>query len=296
VNKIIQKANESNFENIKHNDEDGNEYWRARELQEVLNYKEWRNFEKVIKTAQIACKISQHEVAEHFIETVKAVEMAIGGKAKLGIVDVNKTESKKTRKLKDYKLSRYACYLIVMNGDPRKEVIANGQTYFAVKTRQQEFNDLYAQLTEDDKRLFLRGDIRQKNMLLAECAKNAGIITPVEYAVFQDYGYKGLYDGETAKNIADRKGIDAEKESILDYMGSLELAANLFRIAQTEDIMRKNDIDNPTEANATHFRVGKIVREAMQKAGSVMPEQLPTPEKGISQIEQQKRKQIKGSF
>jgi DNA-damage-inducible protein D len=222
----IEQYSTKTFDGIRHVDENG-EYWLARELQEVLQYKEWRNFEKVINTAQIACKISQHEVDDHFVETYKMVEMAIGGKAKLGIVDVNKTESKKQRKLKDYKLTRYACYLIVMNGDPRKQIIANGQTYFAVKTRQQEFNDLYNRLTEDDKRLFLRGDIRQKNMLLAEAAKKAGIITSIEYATFQDYGYRGLYDGETARNIADRKGIDADKESILDYMGSLELAANL---------------------------------------------------------------------
>ena len=281
------------FESIKHINENGIEHWLARELQEVLQYKEWRNFEKVIDTAKIACKISQHNIEEHFIEVDKMVEMALGGKAKLGIVDLNNSESKKQRKIKDYQLTRYACYLIVMNGDPRKEIIAHGQTYFAVKTRQQEFNDLYNRLTEDDKRLFLRGDIKQKNMLLAEAAHKAGIITPYEYAVFQDYGYRGLYDGETARNIANRKGIDPEKESILDYMGSLELAANLFRIAQTEDVMRKNNVDNPPDAQATHYRIGKSIRKQMQEVGATMPEQLSTPSKSIKEIEKEKKKQIK---
>ena len=232
------------FESIKHINESGVEYWLARELQEILQYKKWENFEKVIKQAMISCKISQHEVDDHFPEVRKTVPMPSGAQPK---------------KIKDYKLTRYACYLIVMNGDPRKEVIANGQTYFAVKTRQQEFNELYNRLTEEDKRLFLRGDIKQKNMLLAEAAKNAGIITPIEYATFQDYGYRGLYDGETAKDIANRKGIDPEKESILDYMGSLELAANLFRIAQTEDIMRKNNVSSPQIAkNISLFFCGIV--------------------------------------
>ena len=277
MSKETGKTN-TKFESIKHIDEHGHEFWLARELQTVLQYTEWRNFGKVIKTAQIACKISQHKVSDHFVEVNKTVEMPSKAKPKT---------------IGDYKLTRYACYLIVMNGDPRKEVIATGQTYFAVKTRQQEFNDLYNQLTEDDKRLFLRGDIKQKNMLLAEAAKNAGIITSLEYATFQDYGYRGLYAGETAGDIATRKGIDPEKDSVLDYMGSLELAANLFRIAQTEDVMRKNNVTTPQDANDTHYRIGKIVRGAIKEAGGTMPEQLPTPDKSIPQIEKEKRKQIK---
>jgi DNA-damage-inducible protein D len=291
VTNEIKSAN-AGFEEIKHIDEDGIEFWFARELQGILEYKKWDNFNKVIDTAKIACKISQHEVEEHFVDTVKTVTMPIGEQfGARGFPEVSKTP--KSKKIKDYKLTRYACYLIVMNGDPRKEIIANGQTYFAVKTRQQEFNDLYNQLTEEDKRLFLRGDIKQKNMLLAEAAKNAGIITTHEYAVFQDYGYRGLYDGETAKDIAKRKNINPEKDSVLDYMGSLELAANLFRIAQTEDVMRKNNVDSPRIANDTHYRVGKIVREAMEKAGNTVPEQLPTPEKSITQIGKERHKQIK---
>jgi len=277
----VSVKSEKTFESIKHIDENGIEFWLARELQEVLQYKKWDNFKKVIETAKIACKISQHEITDHFADVGKSVEMPSKAKPRF-IKDY------------DYELTRYACYLIVMNGDPRKEVIANGQTYFAVKTRQQEFQDLYNQLTEDDKRLFLRGDIKQKNMLLAEAAKNAGIITSNEYAAFQDYGYRGLYNGETAKNIADRKGIDHEKESILDYMGSLELAANLFRIAQTEDVMRNNNISTPNEANSTHYRIGKIVRGAITQAGGTLPENLPLPNKSIKAVEKERRAKIKG--
>ena len=267
------------FESIKHIDGNGVEYWLARELQEVLQYKKWENFDKVIKTAQIACKISQHEVEDHFPEVRKTVPMPSKAKPKT---------------VKDYQLTRYACYLIVMNGDPRKEIIAHGQTYFAVKTRQQEFQELHARLNEDERRLFIRGDIRQKNQLLAEAAKRAGIITPQEHAIFQDYGYRGLYNGESARNIADRKGIDPEKESILDYMGSLELAANLFRITMTEDVLSKNNVVSAQDANETHYEVGKAVRDTMVRTGATMPEKLPKPEKSIPEIEKEKRRQIKG--
>ena len=216
---------ESVFEQIKQFDNDNNECWFARDLQEVLQYTKWSNFHKVIETAKIACKISDHDIEDHFAEVGKMITLAKGAK----------------RKVLDYKLTRYACYLIVMNGDPRKEVIALGQTYFAVKTRQQEFQELFSRLTENEKRLFIRGDIKQKNMLLAESARNAGVITPLEFAIFQDSGYKGLYNGLTAKDIAKRKGID-ESEEILDYMGSEELAANLFRITQTEGKLKKEQV------------------------------------------------------
>lgn len=264
------------FDSIKHIDENGVEYWLARELQSVLQYKEWRNFNKVIATAQIACKISQHEVSDHFVEVNKMVEIGSGAK----------------RSQTDYKLTRYACYLIVMNGDPRKEVIAQGQTYFAVKTRQQELAELYEQLNEDEKRLFIRGDIRQKNMLLAEAAHRAGIITQKEYAIFQDAGYRGLYNGMTARDIAEHKGL-AEGEEILDYMGSEELAANLFRITQTEAKMRREGTSTPDEANVAHFQVGKAVRETIAGLGGTMPEDLPTPDKSIQQLESDTKKAIK---
>lgn len=261
------------FENIKHFTDEAIEFWFARELQSVLQYTEWRNFLKVIETAKIACKISQHEVADHFVEVNKTIVMPKNA----------------TKTIKDFKLTRYACYLIVMNGDPRKQVIADAQTYFAVKTRQQEFQELYNQLTEDEKRLFIRGDIKQKNMLLAESARNAGVITPLEFAIFQDSGYKGLYNGLTAKDIAKKKGL-AEEDEILDYMGSEELAANLFRITQTEGKLKKDNITSKQQANKVHYEVGKTVRKAIEEIGGTMPEELPRAEKSIKQLEKDKKK------
>ena len=264
------------FDDLRHFDENGNEYWLARELQTALQYAKWENFHKVITTAQIACKISQQNVSDHFPEVRKMVTIGSGAQ----------------RKQVDYKLTRYACYLIVMNGDPRKEVIAWGQTYFAVKTRQQELAELYEQLSEDEKRLFIRGDIKQKNMLLAEAAHKAGIITNQEYAVFQDSGYRGLYGGLTARDIAENKGLQSGEE-ILDFMGSEELAANLFRITQTEAKMRREGTDTPQKANAAHYQVGKAVRETIKGLGGTMPEDLPTPEKSIKELEAETRKQLK---
>lgn len=225
----------------------------------------------------ISCKISQQDVLDHFPESRKTVNMP---------------SKAKPRSILDYKLTRYACYLIVMNDDPRKEVIAFGQTYFAVKTRQQELSELYNQLTEDEKRLFIRGDIKQKNMILAEVAHKAGIITNVEYATFQDAGYKGLYGGLSARDIANNKGL-TEGEEILDFMGSEELAANLFRITQTEAKMRREKTDTPEKANKTHYNVGKEVRETIKKLGGTMPEELPTPENSAKEIENKIKKRIK---
>ena len=281
------------FDDLRHFDENGNEFWFARELQTALQYKEWRNFQKVISTAQIACKISQQTVADHFVEVNKMIEMPTKPRKNpsqdFGFVEVNKT---KTKAIPDYKLTRYACYLIVMNGDPRKEVIAWGQTYFAVKTRQQELAELYEQLSEDEKRLFVRSDIKQKNMLLAEAAKWAGIQTQYEYATFQDADYRGLYGGLTARDIAENKGLQSGEE-ILDWMGSEELAANWFRITQTEAKMRRENTDTLTKANAVHYEVGTIVREAIEKAGGTMPEDLPTPDRNIQELQAEQRKQIK---
>ncbi len=264
------------FDNLRHFDENGNEFWLARELQTALQYAKWENFHKVIKTAQIACKISQQNVSDHFPEVRKMVTIGSGAQ----------------RKQVDYKLTRYACYLIVMNGDPRKEVIAWGQTYFAVKTRQQELAELYEQLSEDEKRLFIRGDIKQKNMLLAEAAHKAGIITNQEYAAFQDSGYRGLYGGLTARDIAENKGLQ-NGEEILDFMDSEELAANLFRITQTEAKMRREGTDTPAKANAAHYQVGKAVRQTIAELGGTMPEDLPTPDRSIKELESETRRQIK---
>ena len=264
------------FDNLRHFDENGNEFWLARELQTALQYAKWENFHKVIKTAQIACKISQQNVSDHFPEVRKMVTIGSGAQ----------------RKQVDYKLTRYACYLIVMNGDPRKEVIAWGQTYFAVKTRQQELAELYEQLSEDEKRLFIRGDIKQKNMLLAEAAHKAGIITNQEYAACPDSGDRGLYGGLTARDSAENKGLQ-NGEEILDFMDSEELAANLFRITQTEAKMRREGTDTPAKANAAHYQVGKAVRQTIAELGGTMPEDLPTPDRSIKELESETRRQIK---
>lgn len=264
------------FEDVKHLDENGYEFWLARELQEILSYAKWENFHKVIKQAMISCKISQQSVEDCFPEVRKPI---ISGKGKKDSIV-------------DYKLTRYACYLIVMNGDPRKEVIAQGQTYFAVKTRQQELQELYDLLSEDDKRLFLRGDIKQKNMMLYNAAKNAGIETTYEYAEFTDSGYKGLYGGLVAREIAARKGLDNAQE-ILDYMSSAELGANLFRITQTEEVLKNRKVSKKEQANAVHYEVGKAVRDTIEKIGGTMPEDMPTPELGILEVERKQLKELK---
>ncbi|MCL2100379.1 MAG: DNA damage-inducible protein D [Fibromonadales bacterium] len=273
----IEKWQVKKFEDIKHLDENGNEYWLARELQSVLGYAQWRRFCDVIDRAMVSCKLNEQEPKYHFADVGKLVE--IGSETK--------------REVNDMRLTRFACYLIVMNGDPRKEAIAHGQMYFAVKTRQQEVQELYNRLDEDGKRLFLRSDIKQKNMLLYEVAKRAGIQTIYEYAAFTDKGYMGLYGGLKASDIAKRKCIGKNKE-ILDYMGSVELAANLFRITQTEDALTKNNITNKVTAGKIHYRIGREVRGAIERIGGTMPENLPTPEKSIPQLQKEQVRAIKG--
>jgi len=294
---------QKSFDDIRHTDEDGintlvefvkpmAEFWYARELMPVLQYAKWENFNKVIKQAMISCKISQQDVPSNFVELKKYSDVPVVNKTLLP--DVGKQGQKlRKQEMLDYKLSRYACYLIVMNGDPRKEVIALGQTYFAVKTRQQELNELYAILTEDERRLFLRGDMRQKNMLLVEAAHRSGIRTQEQYATFQDYGYMGLYGGETAKIIAARKGL-SEGQHILDYMGSTELAANIFRVTQTEEKLKRDGVKTPAAANVVHKQVGKAVRKAIKEIGGTMPENLPTPKKSIPELEKEQLKALKG--
>lgn len=261
---------ENVFEKIKHINEYGQEYWLARELQPVLEYSQWRYLKEAIERAKNACKNSGQNTPDHFAEVRKMVEIGSGAK----------------RNVDDYELSRYACYLIVMNGDPRKEIIALGQTYFAVKTRQQELIENYEELSEEQKRLAIRNEMKRHNSALADAAHYAGVIKPIDYAIFQNYGYMGLYNGLKAKDIKERKGLK-KNQDILDYMGSTELAANLFRATQTEEKLRREHIQGKKEANKTHYEVGKKVRQTIAELGGTMPEDLPTPEKSVKQIEKE---------
>ena len=263
------------FEAIKQVRADGTEFWSARELAKTLDYTQWRNFSKVIGRAMIACESSGHSVSDDFAEVSKIVEAG--------------ATSKPT---KDYELSRYACYLIVQNGDPRKEVIALGQTYFAIQTYRQEVADHFDQLDEDRRRLVVRGDIKQWNQLLAETAHDAGVITNEEFAIFQNAGYMGLYGGLDVEDIHARKGLEIGQK-ILDYMGSTELIANLFRISQTEEKLRKDAVQGATAATGVHYNVGREVRTAIKNIGGTMPEDLPKPEKSIQQIEKEQIARLK---
>jgi len=289
------------FEEIKQLTDCGTEYWSARDLQKPLGYEKWENFSKVIDKAMLACDTAGFDVKDHFPIVKKTVEMPIGEQfGSRGFPDVKKTPNlevgfrdiTKTKTIIDYKLSRYACYLIVQNGDPRKEQIALGQTYFAIQTYRQELNDKYNQLAEDKKRLLLRGDIKQMNQLLVEAAKGAGIISNEEYAIFQNRGYQGLYGGLSVADIHYRKQL-AEKDKILDFMGSEEMIANLFRISQTQSKMTRENIRSKELASYAHFTVGKEVREAIMRLGGVMPEDLPTPQKGIIELEREAIKNLK---
>lgn len=263
---------ESLFESIRHINEYGQEFWYARELQVTLEYKEWRNFKKVIEKAILACQNSENETSDHFVEVNKIVEAGITSK-----------------NIGDIQLSRYACYLIVQNGDPRKKVIALGQSYFAIKTRQQELIENYDSLNEYQKRLAIRYEMIKHNKLLVAAAKDAGVETHFEYATFQNAGYKGLYGGLTAKDIKAKKQLK-KNQDILDYMGYEELAANLFRATQTEAKLRRENVQGKALANQTHYEVGKAVRNTIANLGGTMPEDLPTPEKSIKQIEREQKK------
>ena len=260
------------FENLKHINEYGQEFWYARELQSALEYSQWRYLKEAIERAKTACTNSGQNIADHFAEVRKMVE--IGSNAK--------------REIEDIALSRYACYLIVMNGDPRKEVIALGQTYFAVKTRQQELIEDYDRLSEEQKRLAIRNEMKRHNSALANAAQEAGVKQPIDFAIFQNYGYMGLYNGLKAQDIKARKGLK-KNQDILDFMGSTELAANLFRATQTEEKLRREHIQGKSEANKTHYEVGKKVRQTIKELGGTMPEDLPTPEKSVRQIEKENK-------
>ncbi len=268
----IAKYSEQTFDDIRHINENGQEFWYARELQHVLEYTEWRNFSKAIDRAMTSCKSSGNVVLDHFVEVNKMVSAGVAPKS-----------------IDDFMLSRYACYLIVMNGDPRKEVIAVAQTYFAVKTRQQELIEHYDDLSENQKRLAIRNEMVAHNKSLAEAAQMAGVVEPRDYAIFQNKGYQGLYGGLGAKDIHKRKGLK-KSQKILDHMGSTELAANLFRATQTDEKLRRENIRGKENAYETHYQVGKKVRQTIKELGGTMPEDLPTPEKSLKEIEKEQEK------
>ena len=272
----IEKYSEATFENIRHTNEYGQEFWYARELQQALEYSQWRRFEETIERAKTACLQSENSIEDHFANVGKMVSIGSGAQ----------------REIDDIMLSRYACYLIVMNGDPRKQIIAVGQTYFAVKTRQQELVDNYNQLTENQKRLAIRDEIKRHNKSLAEAAQMAGVETSLDYATFQNYGYMGLYGVLKAQDIKRRKGLK-KSQDILDHMGSTELAANLFRATQTDEKLRRENVQGKDAANRTHYEVGAKVRQTIAELGGTMPEDLPTPEKSVKQLAREQEKQLK---
>ena len=272
----MQQYNEKIFENIKHVNEYDEEFWYARELEEILQYTKWGNFKRVVDKAKEACKNSDISVLDHFADVGKMIELAKGAK----------------REVDDIMLSRYACYLIVQNADSRKKVVALGQTYFAVQTRKQELAEDFEQLTEDRKRLSIRNELKDHNKKLVDAAKQAGVKTNLDYAIFQNHGYMGLYGGLRAKDIHARKRLKKSQE-ILDHMGSTELAANLFRATQTEEKLRRENIQGKCNANNTHYEVGAKVRKTIEELGGTMPEDLPTPEKSVKAIEREEKKKLK---
>ena len=267
----IKEYTKKVFEDIKHIDNNGNEYWFARELQNILEYIQWRRFENVINKAKIACKNSNIKVDDHFADVGKMVD--IGSNTK--------------RITKDYRLTRYACYLIAQNGDSRKEIIALAQTYFAIQTRKKELYEIeYNELNEDEKRLYRRNQARKGNYNLNKTAVKSGV---KDLARFHNAGYKGLYNGETADDIFKRKKL-RYREDILDNMGSEELADNIFRIAQTDAKLKRDKVDNEYKANYVHYEVGKEIRDSIKRLGGTMPEDLPTPYKSLKELEKETKK------
>ena len=267
----IKEYTEKMFDDIKHIDEFGSEYWLARELQKVLEYKRWDKFNNVINNAKMACKKSNYAYEDHFSQVGKMIELA--------------KEAKRT--ILDYKLSRYACYLIVQNADPKKEVVALGQTYFAIQTRKMELTEReYSSLTEEEKRFYQRNLTKKGNYSLNIAARNVGV---KNFDKFHNAGYKGLYNGETADDIAKRKKL-RYREDILDNMGSEELIANLFRISQTESKLKRDNVNSESKANQVHYTIGKNIREVIAKNGGTMPEELPTPDKSLKELEKENKK------
>jgi DNA-damage-inducible protein D len=277
VSNGVARQHHVTFESLRRVDDEGNEYWLARELMPVLEYETWRSFRAVIAKAQTAAEQVDVRANDHFAELGKMVSIGSGTQ----------------RRIEDFKLSRYACYLIVQNGDPNKPVIASGQTYFAIQTRRQELADdeAFVRLSEDQKRVFLRDEVRRHNKQLVATAQQAGVRTPQDSAVFQDHGYRGLYGGLGARDIHERKGL-RKSQQILDHMGSTELAANLFRATQTEEKLRRDQTTGREAANKTHHDVGRRVRRTIEEIGGTMPEDLPTPETSVKQLEKEERKRL----
>ena len=269
----LKECTEKMFEDIKHIDEEGNEYWLARELQSTLGYHQWRSINDLIVRAKVACKESKYNVDDHFAVQRKMIKLAKGA----------------ARKVIDYELSRYACYLIVMNGNPKKEIIALGQTYFAIQTRKQELSEKeYSMLTEDEKRFYQRNLTRKGNYSLNIVARDVGVRN---FDKFHNAGYKGLYGGETANDIAKRKKL-RYREDILDNMNEDELVANLFRINQTKQKLLKDKVLGENNASDIHYEVGKKVRKAIKDIGGTMPEDMPTPKKSLKELEKENKKLI----
>jgi len=263
----------SPFEAIRKEAEDGSEYWNARELAKILGYARWDKFKNAIERAEEACQNSGQAVGDHFSHVGKMIDLGKGAK----------------RNVDEVFLSRYACYLIVQNADPSKPIVALGQTYFAVQTRRQELADELAALPEDQLRLLRRSQMNIYNSQLAQAANVAGVVEPIDFAIFTDHGYKGLYGGLGAKDIHARKGLK-KSQQILDYMGSDELAANIFRASQTKQKLDREQIQGKEKANQTHFEVGKKVRQTIEELGGTLPEDLPTPMESIQQLQRNEQK------
>jgi DNA-damage-inducible protein D len=276
VNEIMKTAGgvgDSPFEQIKRTNETGNEYWSSRDFSQILGYTDYRNFEQVIKKAKTACFNSGHRIEDHFVDITELIEIGKGGQ----------------RPVSSVYMSRYACYLIIQNADPGKEIVALGQTYFAVQTRRQEISE---QEVEDNRRLLLREEMKTHNVRLAGAAREAGVVKASDYAIFQNHGYMGLYGGLSAQDIHRRKGLK-KSQQILDHMGSTELAANLFRATQTEEKLRRENIKGREKANRTHREVGAKIRKTIAELGGTMPEELPAAE-DIKRIETKQKKALKG--
>ncbi len=270
----------SPFEAIRKISEDGIEYWSARDLSKILGYAtNYRNFKNALEKAKEACKNSGQAIPDHFADVRNMIETGKGAK----------------RSVEDVHLSRYACYLTLQNADPSKPIVALGQSYFAVQTRRQEIADELAALPEDQKRLLRRSQMNIYNLQLAEAAQQAGVIEPLDFAIFQDHGYIGLYGGLRAKDIHARKGLK-KSQQILDHMGSEELADNIFRAAQTDAKLRREQITGKEEANRTHHEVGRKVRQTIKELGGTMPEDLPTPEKSIQQLQHEEEKRLQAQL